>query len=127
MQQELQQSSQQELLQHSDVCDIESGTDFAAVVRRHRLQCMLDLGPDLASYSSLVVKMACDGIYRHTPRQGDELRRLAAEHAAAGGSCAGVRLRGTSFARLVKCCRDALKSKDNVRTLCRHCQRGRRQ
>ena len=68
---------------------------------------MVDLGIDLGSFSPLVVKMACDGVYRYTPRQGDSLRELAAEYAAAGGSFVGVG-RGTIFARLVKEFRDAL-------------------
>ena len=68
---------------------------------------MVDLGIKLATYSPLVVKMACDGVYRFTPRQGDELRRLAAEYAATGGSFVGVG-RGTTFARLVKSYRDVL-------------------
>ena len=108
MQQELQQGLQQESLQFSDVCDTEPGTHFPNIVRQARLQCLVDLGLDLASsYSPLVVKMACDGVYRYTPRQGDDLRKLAAEYAAAGGSCAGVG-RGTTFSRLVREIRDAL-------------------
>ena len=107
MQQELQQGLQQESMQYSDVCDVEPGTNFPTIVRRARLQYMVDLGIDLASYSPLVVKMACDGVYRYTPRQGDDLRKLAAEYAAAGGSFVGVG-RGTTFSRLVKEFRDAL-------------------
>ena len=94
-------------MQFSDVCDIEPGTHFPSIVRRARLQYMVDLGIDLASYSPLVVKLAVDGVYRYTPRQGDELRKLAAEYAASGGSFVGVG-RGTSFARLVKSYRDVL-------------------
>ena len=107
MQQELQQGLQQELLQFSNVCDIEPETHFPTIVRRGRLQYLVDLGLNLASYSPLVVKMAVDGVYRYSPRQGDELRRLAAEYAAAGGSFVGVG-RGTTFARLVKENRDVL-------------------
>ena len=107
MQQELQQGLQQESLQFSDVCDVEPGTHFPSIVHRARLQYMVDLGLDLASYSPLVVKLACDGVYRYSARQGDELRKLAAEYAAAGGSFVGVG-RGTIFARLVKEFRDAL-------------------
>ena len=109
MQQELQQELQQESLQFSDVCDsTEPGTNFPTIVRRGRLQYLVDLGIDLSSYSPLVVKMACDGVYRYSPRQGDDLRRLAAEYAATGGSFVGVG-RGTTFARLVKEFRDALQ------------------
>ena len=107
MQQELQQGLHQESMQYSDVCDVEPGTQFPTIVRRGRLQYLVDLGIDLASYSPLVVKLAVDGVYRYTPRQGDELRKLAAEYAASGGSFVGVG-RGTSFARLVKEFRDAL-------------------
>ena len=107
MQQELQQGLQQESLQFSDVCDVEPGTHFPSIVHRARLQYMVDLGLDLASYSPLVVKLACDGVYRCSARQGDELRKLAAEYAAAGGSFVGVG-RGTTFSRLVKEFRDAL-------------------
>lgn len=107
MQQELQQGLQQESLQFSDVCDVEPGTHFPSIVHRARLQYMVDLGLDLASYSPLVVKLACDGVYRYSARQGDELRKLAAEYAAAGGSFVGVG-RGTTFSRLVKEFRDAL-------------------
>ena len=107
MQQELQQGLQQESLQFSDVCDVEPGTHFPSIVHRARLQYMVDLGLDLASYSPLVVKMACDGVYRFTPHQGDQLRKLAAEYAAAGGSFVGVG-RGTTFSRLVKSYRDVL-------------------
>ena len=107
MQQELQQGLQQESMQYSDVCDVEPGTHFPTIVRRARLQYMVDLGIDLASYSPLVVKMACDGVYRYTPRQGDDLRKLAAEYAAAGGSYVRAG-RGTIFARLVKSYRDVL-------------------
>ena len=107
MQQELQQGLQQESLQFSDVCDVEPGTHFPSIVHRARLQYMVDLGLDLASYSPLVVKLACDGVHRHSARQGDELRKLAAEYAAAGGSFVGVG-RGTTFSRLVKEFRDAL-------------------
>ena len=107
MQQELQQGLQQELLQYSDVCDVEPGTHFPNIVRRARLQYMVDMGIDLGSYSPLVVKLSVDGVYRFTPRQGAELRRLAAEYAAAGGSYVRAG-RGTIFARLVKEFRDAL-------------------
>ena len=108
MQQELQQSLQQGSLQFSDVCDsTEPGTHFPTIARRGRLQYMVDMGIDLGSYSPLVVKMACDGVYRYSARQGDELRKLAAEYATAGGSFVGVG-RGTTFARLVKSYRDVL-------------------
>ena len=107
MQQELQQLLHQESLQFSDVCDVEPGTHFPTIVRRARLQYMVDLGIDLASFSPLVVKMACDGVYRFTPHQGDQLRRLASQYAAAGGSYVRAG-RGTIFARLVKEFRDHL-------------------